>query len=475
MRNVHAISVLASILAPVLMLAADPTIAAPASSPTVGRNLQVSSSLKLSDPAPDDGLEVTITSDDPARLLLSRTPNAPPSKSIAIRVGPHYFESPDFVIHSLDDKGTATYTASAKGYSSGKGTVKFGKSAILIFAPLRAPRLWTTPSAPQRVGIQASLIDDAGKLVEAQLVSTDTVVDLVTSNPKTGTFKPASVTIAAGESTVGVEFTPAGVGTATLTVKPAAGFSAATEFASVDARVELPGLAVPGQITVGKDLQTSGPLLLGQPAPAGGVEVTLTSSDPKRLVLSASPDQLGSGVLKVRIPQGTSTSHVYVQGLASEGTVTYTASAPGYRERVAPVHLAPSGFMVVYAPHGAPDEAEYLRPKSRIPRPFVASLSAKIPEHVAVWSVYLDPVTLRGADMTAQSLRPGVTVPVELSSSDPTVGKVEPSLVKVDGSAPSFRAEFKPLRPGQTVITVNTPPGFLTPSNATAVTATVKE
>lgn len=474
MRNVHAIAVLASLLVPATMFAANPAITPPPG-PTVGRNLQVPLSMKLTEPAPDEGLEVTVTSDDPARLLLARTPQAQGSKSIVIKVGAHYFETPDFYIRSLDDKGEATYTATARGFASGKGTVKLGKSSILIFAPLRAPRLWTTPRMPQRVGVQASLIDEAGKLVEPQMVAADTAVELTTSNPKTGTFNPVTVTIPAGESSMGVEFTPQGVGTASLSTKLPTGFSAATEFASVDARVEMPGMGVPGQITVGKDLQAGGPLLLGQPAPPGGVDVTLTSSDPKKLVLSADPQKAGSGVIKIHIPEGMSTSMMYVQGLAPEGSVSFTASAPGYRDRVGPITLAPSGFMVVYAHHGAPDEAEYLRPKTRIARPFVASLASKDLEQVAIWTVYLDPVTRRGADMTAQPLRPGISIPVELSSSDPTVGKLEPPVVKVDSSRTHFLVNFRPLKPGLTNVTVNTPPGFMTPSNATSVTATVKE
>ena len=478
MRIVHAIAALtASIVTPVLMIAAAPTITPPANSPTVGRNLQVSASLKLTDPAPEEGLEITITSNDPKRLLLARTPHDPGSKSITIKVGGHYFETPDFYLHALDDKGFATYTATAHGYTSGRGTVKFGPSAILMFAPLQAPLLYTTPGVIQRVGLQATLIDAAGKPVERQAVAggSDLQVELETSNPQVGGFEPSmTITIPVGEASVGTDFKPAGVGNATLSLKNPPGFRTPKQFATVKARVALPGIGVAGEIFVGKDLQVPGLILLGQPAPEGGLEITLTSSDPKRLVLSDSETKLGTGTLKIRIGASLARTQYYIQGLGDEGTVTYTASAPGYRDRVAPVYLAPSGIMIAYAPHGAPDEAEYLR-KVRIPRPFVASLSSKTPEHIAVWTVYLDPVTLRGADMTAQRLRPGVNVEVELSSSDPAVGKVVPGTVKLDGSSEFYMAEFTPLHPGQTVITVNTPPGFLTPSNATSVTATVKE
>lgn len=474
MRTVHAFTTLAaSFFLPMLAMGAGPSIIPPANSPTVGRNLAVSTSLKLSDPAGDEGLQITVTSDDPKRLLLSQTPQSVPSKSITIKVGAHYFETPDFYIHGLDEKGVVTYTASAPGFASGKGTVKLGRSAILAVAPLRAPRLWTTPAVPQRVGFEAVLIDAAGKPVERQMVGGghELKIEPVLSNPRIATLSPVS--IAPGEASAGADFKPIDVGAATISVKPPPGFFVPSEFATINARVELPGIGIAGEVTVGKDLQIPGLVLLGQPAPEGGVDVTLTSADPKRLVLSDREDRLGTGTLKLHIGPGLGMAQYYLQGLGSEGTLSYTASAPGYRERVAPVYMAPSGIMIAYAAHGAPDEAEY-KSKVRVPRPFVASVSAKKSERIAVWTVYLDPVTRRGADMTAQKLRAGVSLEVELASSDPTVGKV-PGTVKLDGSSEYYTAEFTALRPGQTVLTVNTPAGFTTPSNATSVTATVKE
>lgn len=430
--------------------------------------------MKLTEPAPDDGLEITITSDDPKRLLLAKTPHEPGSKSIKIKVGGHYFETPDFYVQALDEKGEATYTAAAPGYASGKGKVKLGRSAILLIAPLRAPRIWTTPSTTQRVGLESVLLDAEGKVVEKQAVASNVRIELMSSNPKVGGFPESAVTIQSGEAVVGTDFKPVGAGNATLSLKPPAGFAVPAESATVDARVELPGIGVAGEVSVGKDLQIPGFVLLGEAAPAGGLDVTLTSSDPSKLVLSDSETKLGTGTLKIHIEPSMMRASYFIQALGSEGTVNYIASAPGYRNRTAPVYLAPTGIMIAYSAHGAPDEAEYLRPKTRIPRPFIASLSAKKPEHVAIWTVYLDPVTRRGADMTAQKLRPGVSVQVELSSSNPKVGKL-PGVLKLDGSSEFYMAEFTALSPGETVLSVNTPPGFLTPSNATSVTATVKE
>jgi hypothetical protein len=87
--------------------------------------------------------------------------------------------------------------------------------------------------------------------------------------------------------------------------------------------------------------------------------------------------------------------------------------------------------------------------------------------------VYLDPKTKRGADITAQKLRPGVTVKAKLSNTDPSVGTV-PEVVTFHGPDEWKMIEFTPLKPGHTVITIDTPEGFTRPSNATEVGANVK-
>ena len=139
-------------------------------------------------------------------------------------------------------------------------------------------------------------------------------------------------------------------------------------------------------------------VLLGEPAPEGGLDVTLTSSDASKLLLSADSEKVGAESITLHIPAGENRATYHLQGLADSGMVTHTATGKGYRTREAPVTLAPSGIMVVYAPYGAPDRAEVQRAVlTRDPRPFTTSLAEQKPVHLALWSVYLDPKTLRGA------------------------------------------------------------------------------
>lgn len=474
MRYVYSLNVLSAILAPAMLLAAGPGFVTPAEV-TVGRNLQMYTNIRLTEHAPETGLMVTITSDDPSRLLLSALPDKPGTKAITIKVNANYFETPDFMAQAFSDNGSVTYTISAPGYESSKGTVKLAQSSLLLVGPFKAPSFSTTPNTSSKMTIYSALIDAEGKFVMQQSTSAPLKLSILSSDPKVGVIQESELTLPSGDSSMFAEFRPkGGVGTTSLTVKMPAGFSQSKQYGVVKAMVELPGMGLTGDINLGKDLQVPSFILLGEAAPAKGLDVTLTSSDPKAMVLSASVDKLGSGSVTIHVPAGEMRIPYFIQGLADSGTINHTASAPGYRDRVAPVYMAPSGVMVVYSPYGPPDEAEFLRAKAtRDPRAFTVSLKEPSKTHLTLWTVYLDPKTRRGADITAQRLRPGVVATVNLSSTDPTIAKIE-SKITLTGPSEWAMTEFVPLRAGQTTISVDTPAGFTTPSNAITVTATVK-
>jgi len=442
---------------------------------TIGRNLETFTSVRLTESAPQTGLELTITSEDPSRLLVALTPDSAGSKSIVVKVNGQYNASPDFYLQALADSGNAAYAVSGPGLTSVKGIVTLAHSAILISGPSKSSSFRTTTGQRVKISLYSAMLDQDGQIVDQQPVAGGLTVvgNINSSDPKTGVVDPLQFKIAGGAASASAEFKPVGAGTTTLAVDSPAGFSAAAKMASVAVTVQLPGLGLTGEINVGKDLQTSGVVLLGEASPAGGLDVTLTSDDPKKLVLSASQNQLGSRSITLHIPAGELKAPFYIQGLVDSGDVSYTGSAPGYRTRIAPVTLAPSGVLVVYSPYGPPDEAEVLRTKpTRDPRPFTISLAEKKPAWIALWPAYLDPGTKRGADITAQRLRPGVTMTVKLTSSNPEVGKIT-SPITLRDSAEFGETEFVPVSAGQTIISVETPAGFTTPSNATTVTANV--
>jgi len=442
----------------------------------IGRNLEAFTTIRLSEPAPEGGLKVTITSGDPTKLLVAREQDVAGAQSITVNVNPQYVETPAFYLQSFGDSGSVTYTVTAPGYSSVQGTVTLAPSAIRLRGPFGALEFRATTGVPSAITINSGRLDSTDNIAQEQPIAGGlaVTVNLTTSDSRVGSLANSTLALAGGASSATTAFKPATVGKTILTANAPATFAFVPKLGSVTAIVDLPGIAIVGEIMLGKDLQVRGDVLLGVAAPPNGLDVTLTSADPSRIVLSNRDDEPGSETITVHIPAGESRAPYHIQGLTDSGTVNYIAKAVGFRSRVAPVTLAPSGVMVVFAPYGPPDEAEVKRSTLTLdPRPFTVSLSEHKNAPLAVWTVYLDPATRRGGDITAQRLRPGVFPKVELKSSNSAVGKVS-STMALSSTRAFTPAEFIPLAPGQTVISVSTPPGFATPSNATTVTATVK-
>src|SRR5262249_2101176 len=138
--------------------------------------------VRLSKPAPAGGLDVTITSQDPKRLLLSFLPNTAGSKSITLKVKAQYIATPDFYLQGFADSGSVTYTASAPGYTSATRTITLAPSAILIAGPFEASILQTTAGASAKVRIYSALIDSSGSFVQDQPVAGGLTVNIHVSN-----------------------------------------------------------------------------------------------------------------------------------------------------------------------------------------------------------------------------------------------------------------------------------------------------
>lgn len=443
---------------------------------TVARSLQASASIKLGQAAPDGGLPITLTSSDPGRVLLAKSPDHAGSPSITITAPSGHRESPEFWVHGLADSGAVSYTAAAPGFGAGKGTVTLAPSGIVVAGPFRVPKFPTTTGAPpSKITVFSVLLDSSMKIVEQQAVAGEVEVVVTSSDPRVGVLSASPVTIPGGFGHADLEFRPAGAGETAIAVTPPPGFSAPAESAAITAMVAVPGLALTDQVAIGRDLQLGGIVSLGAPAPAGGLAVILSSSDPHRLLLSSAATQRGSQKVEIKIPAGGTNSSYFLQALSDAGTVTYTATAPGYRSRTATVTLAPSGVLITPAEHGPPDEAEVLRPHDPTGhRAFVTDLASGRPVPIMVWTAQLDPATKRGADITVQPLRAGLSITVPLKNSNPAVGTVGES-VTIKGGAEHAATNFAALSKGSTVISAATPAGFTTPSNATSVTAVVAQ
>ncbi len=205
--------------------------------------------------------------------------------------------------------------------------------------------------------------------------------------------------------------------------------------------------------TIGKNLQTSGAVVLPAAAPSGGITVTLTSSDSTRVVLSTSGTTLGTGSVNLPIAGGfQGTGPVFVQALDSTGQVILTATAPGFSNSAVTVALAPSGFGFI--------------------TPTFTSTTLLLDTLVELQAGWLNAMSTIG---NHQPLRGGiVNLTVAVNSSTPSVGIITSSAVFNGGSLrPTTFAVFHPVAAGQTNLTIVQPTNFSTPSSGQQITAIV--
>ena len=446
---------------------------------TVGESLEVIANVTLDEAAPATGLEITLTSSDPSRLMFSKTAEGAGSASLTLVVRAGYRDSPDYYIQGFGKSGAVSYTASAPGFAGGSGTVTLTPSGvILIRSGMGVSTLLTTTGAAKTdLVVCSALLDSEMNFVRPQPVAggRSVSVTVTSSNVKVGAAVPAAITLDGGSARASLEFRPFTAGETTLLLNVPQGFSVPAQFARVATTVMIPGIAVTDDISIGHNLQTGGIVNLGEPAPAGGVVVTLTSNDPGKLLLSRAPDQVGSDSITFTIPAGGVTASYYMQALAGAGAVTYMAAAPGFRQRTGVVTLTPSG-LVMGGPQGPPDEAELLNKEiAEGPHGFVTNLAGRASTIITVYTVQLDPATRRGADLTVQPVRAGVAIKALLTNSNPAAGTVKAAELTIPSGVSSASTHFTPAAVGTTAISVTTPPGHTKAANSTSLTVIVKE
>ena len=442
---------------------------------TVGQSLATNANLTLSEAAPAGGLQITVTSGNPSLMLLANRPEAAGSASIVVRVEAGRQRTPDFYVYGLENSGTATYTASAPGYDKCTATVRLAASGIVIKGSyaLGNPMLLTTGSAAAKISLYSGRIGPSGEFVEPQPVAggRSVTVNLTSSNEQVGTISPSAVVLAGGSNTAAATFQAVGAGKTTLAAHASHGLDVSSKYGMVAVTVIMPGIGITDQVAIGRDLQIHGTLTLGQPAPPEGLHVTLISNNPKQLLLSHSAEVIGAESITIDISSGGANGTFYLQALSDNGNASYTASAPGYANRTATVHLTPSGVVMGIQP---PDEADLFRKEAAEEEHGISVNLARNPSFaLSVYMVQLHPVNLRGADITVQPLRAGVSTTVAITSSNPSIATLG-SEVRIRGGFASASIPFTAQKEGTTIISAATPAGFTTAKNATSLTVIVK-
>jgi len=443
---------------------------------TVGQNLEVAASIALTETAPAEGVEITLTSGDPNLVLFSKSAESKGVASLAARVRPGVLESDEFYVQGLGSTGTAMYTVSAPGFGSSTGKVTVAPSGIVVTTggPLntssRDSFMLTVGTVTPKIRIYSALLDSSMHYVAAQLVSGGSAVkvDVTSSDTQVGTVTPSQVTIPGGQAFAMTLFQPKAAGSTKLAVNVPPGFGAPAQFAQLTANILMPGLAITDQMNVGKHLQMCDTVISSQPAPQGGLTVTLTS-DNANLLLYATGADPGSKSMTVTMPAGHNRADYCFESLSDAGVATVSASAPGYRSRTSTVTLTPSGVVMGF--NGPPDEAEVFRKDAAEREHGVVMDLSEGSKVVTLYMMRLNPTTHRGADITVQGLGPGKSAAVEMESSNPAVGTIS-SPVTLTGVRAT--AKFTALSTGKTVISVKTPEGFTTAGNSTSFVVIVK-
>ena len=157
----------------------------------------------------------------------------------------------------------------------------------------------------------------------------------------------------------GVAFDPIGGGTTTVSAS-ATGVRAAVP---VTVTVSSPGISLLSVPTlVGAGLMTGGGTARLGATAHGGVTVRITSSNPEVLLVSRTPITEAAAFVDVPVANGSTDAGYWVHGVeGARGTVTLTATAPGFTQTQATTTVAETGLQLQSVPGStttlSPDDA----------------------------------------------------------------------------------------------------------------------
>ena len=259
----------------------------------IGRGRSVAVALRLSHPAPEGGLEVSLESTDTAVVPAPDSVRVPAGERVA-----------SFEITG-SSVGQASLTASAPGYQFRGGSRSI--RVLELTLSLTNYRSTIAVGRVETVRLELSVAAPAGGL-EVNLVSSNTAVMMV----------PEGVTVPADSREVTFQLTGVAAGRSTLTMT-------ATGYSSRDNnfRVRVPYFTLlraplrTWRIGSGWSYQES--LQLSDPAPSDGLEVSLENSDASVVTVPSS----------VTVPAGRSRVTFQIEGVTA-GSAMLTISADGY-------------------------------------------------------------------------------------------------------------------------------------------------
>jgi hypothetical protein len=419
---------------------------------TVGQNLENITSCSLTGAAQSD-TTITLTSNDPSKLLLATDPSAPGAVVITRIIRAGGSNTTPFYVYGLGNSGTATFGASGGGFTA-TGTVTLAKSGFVLAGPfgLGSDFMATSGGAPLDVMVQTALLDASGNYVDTQTLAGGLTaqVTVTSANTAVGTIIGSPAVITGANNSANVQFQAATSGTTALTAVTPAGYTTPAQFATINATVGQPKIVIDSGNTIGKNLERPGTIiLLGAAAPANGLAVHLTVTT-GLVSLSTTGTDAGFNSIDVTIPAGQSSGTYFMYGLAVSGSATITATASGYTTGTGTETLTPSGI-VVAGPLGVGFTT------------FNTPLASGDPT-LSISTAQLDTM---GNFVQTQALAGSVPLTLSLTNTDATVGTV-PATVPITPGTDTSTVQFHPLKVGTNTIGVVQPAGgYTSPTDGT--------
>ena len=258
---------------------------------TVGPNQSVQFPVSLSAPAPAGGVTIALVSSDTSKLTVSTATVSIPQGATVPAAQPSV---------TGVNFGSATVTASAQGFTGDSKLIQIGAS--LSFAP-------------QTMTISNGEIRNITLNLSAPAPAFGYTISVSSNNSGVASV-PSNVIFPPNATSVNVPVTGVSIGSTTLHA------SAFPTLADTTANITVGALAqlgVPSALSVAAGQSVTLTVTLPAAAPAGGVSITLVSSDTSKATVPS----------PLVIPQGATNGSVQVAGVAS-GPATITASANGF-------------------------------------------------------------------------------------------------------------------------------------------------
>lgn len=280
------------------------------------------------------------------------------------------------------------------------------------------------------------------------------MVNVNSSDPNTINVTTPQLVFKGGVSFADAIFQPLQPGTANLRLEVPSGYL-------VDpAQGQLAINAAPARLTLsygtvqlGRDLQTS-IAVSSEDRFSQGASLTVTSSDPSRLLVSTDANTRGQASITLTASPNAQ-PNIILQSLADNGIVTVTASADGYQSATQSVQLVPSAAVFQAT------QTQNLALNSGAQR-------------LLVLLVPLDPNSLSPQFFSSSAPRAGAILSVPLTSSDPKVLTVATPSIQFSAAQPSPMVQVQPVSAGTAIVSLGLLPGGVAPASGSQLVFNVK-